>query len=491
MIAFVLVAFLSITWTLASPDGSGPDEPPHVVRAASIVRGELVGDADPVELGGSRIVHVPAIVNDLNLVPACYKFNPRQSAACAPDLIGTGIVIETRTPAGAAPPLYYALVAPPLLVGHSARIIDLVRVLSALISAALIASAITLARAAVASTFLVVGIFASLTPSAVFITAVVNPSSLEISSAVLLWTATILLFTDKATKSARLHRGLVASAAVAGVLFVLSRQLSPLWLAMIGAVVLLSSSWSRIVALVRRADVRVAAAVIVVATLLAAAWLQIEKPLASQRGLGLHRRGFEAIAFAVGHLGYVYRSGIARFGWLDYEAPAGVIVLWSIVLGSVVLLGLALAPRKMKLAIVVLAVASIVVPTLIEASQLDTLGPTWQGRYTLPLIMGVPLLCGLALDRLEPAAGRVVGRLVPWLFGSMAVAQLLSFFFTLRRYVVGVDGPVWFVTAKNGWDPVVPAAVLLCLSLLAVALLYGWLARLAAKPWDRTVRTPA
>ena len=486
----MLVGLLSITWTLASPEGSGPDEAPHVVRAASIARGQLVGADDPLQRGGSRIVEVPQLVDNLNAVPNCYKFQPLRAATCAPPLTGSGDLVETRTPAGAAPPLYYALVAPPLAVGTSGRVIELVRVLSALISAALIASAVTLARAAGASRFLLVGIFASLTPNAVFMSAVVNPSSLEISSATLLWTATILLFTDSAAKSPRVHRMLAVAAAASGVLFVLSRQLSPLWLAMIGVIVLVSSSWSQVRVLLQRIDVRVAAAAIVAATLLAVAWLRIEKPLASQAGLGLHRKGFDAIAFAVGHLGYVYRSGIARFGWLDYEAPLGVIVLWSVVLGALVLLGLAIAPRRVRLAIVLLAVGAIVVPVLIEASQLDTLGPTWQGRYTIPLIMGVPLLCGLALDRLEPAVGRVIGLLVPWLLGAMAVAQVLAFYFTLRRYVVGANGRVWIVGA-GGWDPVVPVAVLLALILLGVVLLYGWLATLAANPGDRTLRTAA
>ena len=486
----MLVALLSITWSLASPEGSGPDEPPHVVRVASVARGQLVGDKDPVERGGSRLVRVPALVNNLNYVPECYKFVPRRSATCAPDLVGTGILVDTRTPAGAAPPLYYLLVSPPLRVGTSGRVIELTRVFSALISAALIASAVTLACAARATKWFLAGMFASLTPNTFFITAVVNPSSLEVTSALLLWTATIFLFVDSRATSPRLRRWLVIAAAVSGVLFVSSRQLSPLWLGIIGGIVLISASWHRVVEVARRVDVWVSAVAIVAATLLSVAWLRVEKPLASQRALGLPRHGFDAIAFAIGHLGYVYRSGVARFGWMDYEAPSGVIALWTIVLAMIVLLGLALAPRRLKIAIVLLGAASVVIPVLIEASQLDTLGPTWQGRYTLPLIMGVPLLCGLALDRVDIAIGTALARLVPWLLGGMAIAQVLSFFFTLRRYVVGSNGRIWFLNA-NGWEPPVPLEVLLVMIVLVVVLLYGWLAMVAPRHGDRTVRGPA
>ncbi|MEY2432208.1 MAG: hypothetical protein QOC92_1933 [Acidimicrobiaceae bacterium] len=448
------------------------------MRVSSIARGQLVGGDDPIEKGGSRIVEVPSVIARLNVFADCFKFQTRRSAYCEGSYSGADVIIDVGTPAGAAPPLYYALVAPPLMVSNSAKGVQPTRALSALISAALIASAITLARASGASRFFLVSMFAVLTPNAISITAVVNPSSLEISSALLLWTASLLLLTDEASKSRPLNRVLVIAAGVAGVLFVSSRALSPLWLALIGGVVAVSSSWSRMTALARRTDVRVAAAAIFAAGLLAVAWIRTEQPLASQSKLGLHRKGWEAIAFAAGHLGFVYRSGVALLGW-DYEAPSAVILLWSVVLGSIVLLGLALSSRKVRIAALLLAAVALVVPVLIEASQLDTLGPTWQGRYTLPLIMGVPLLCGLALDRLDRPVSETLRRLTPWLLGTMAVAQFVAFYFTLRRYVVGVNGPVWFPGADD-WQPPFPAAVVVGLALVAVTLLYGWLARIAS-----------
>jgi hypothetical protein len=448
------------------------------VRVSSIARGQLIGDKDPQELGGSRIVQVPSVIGRLNLLPDCYKFQLQRSAYCAGSFSGVDVIVDVRTPAGASPPLYYALVAPPLMVTNSARGVLPVRALSALISAALIASAITLARASGASRFFIVGMFAALTPAVISITAVVNPSSLEISSALLLWTASLLLLTDQRSKSVRLTRTLVIAAGVAGVLFVSSRALSPLWLALIGGVVAISSSWSRLTAVARRADVRVAAGAIVAAGLLAFAWIRIQDPLASQTKLGLHLHGWDAISFAFGHLGFVYRSGINLFGW-DYEGPSAVLILWSIALGSLILFGIAVGSRKQRFAILLLTACSLVIPVLIEASQLDTLGPTWQGRYTLPLIMGVPLLCGLALDRVDRPVAEVLRPFTPWLLGTMAVAQFVAFYFTLRRYVVGVKGPVWFPAADN-WHPPVPAAVLVGLALVAVTLLYGWLARITS-----------
>ena len=50
ILTFALLIVAMTAWNVASPPGSGPDEPPHVNRAASIARGQLVGDADPIGL---------------------------------------------------------------------------------------------------------------------------------------------------------------------------------------------------------------------------------------------------------------------------------------------------------------------------------------------------------------------------------------------------------------------------------------------------------
>jgi hypothetical protein len=38
--------------------------------------------------------------------------------------------------------------------------------------------------------------------------------------------------------------------------------------------------------------------------------------------------------------------------------------------------------------------------------------------------------------------------------------HLVAFYVALRRYVVGTDGPVWFL-GRDGWVPPIPPAVLL------------------------------
>src|SRR6059058_2800527 len=61
-VTFVLVAVLTGVWGLATPLFANADEPAHVVRAASVARGELVGKTPRSKLlKGYTFVKLPAI----------------------------------------------------------------------------------------------------------------------------------------------------------------------------------------------------------------------------------------------------------------------------------------------------------------------------------------------------------------------------------------------------------------------------------------------
>ena len=62
LVTFVLVAALTGLWGLATPLFANADEQAHVVRAASVARGELVGKTPRSELlKGYTFVKLPAI----------------------------------------------------------------------------------------------------------------------------------------------------------------------------------------------------------------------------------------------------------------------------------------------------------------------------------------------------------------------------------------------------------------------------------------------
>jgi Predicted membrane protein (DUF2142) len=127
---------------------------------------------------------------------------------------------------------------------------------------------------------------------------------------------------------------------------------------------------------------------------------------------------------------------VGVLGWLDTVLPPLVHRVWLTVVAGLCLAA-AVTLRWSRLTVLAALVAAVaLVPAVVGAWRYDDLGLVWQGRYTLPLAAGVPILAGLIA-----ADGWAPGRLIPWLgAGALACMHLLAFAFTLRRHVTGVDG---------------------------------------------------
>ena len=72
---------------------------------------------------------------------------------------------------------------------------------------------------------------------------------------------------------------------------------------------------------------------------------------------------------------------------------AGLLAFLALVIAAIV------TARGRLLAVAAgVAVASLVIPFVISVATFDEFMVAWQGRYTLPLSVGIPLLLALALD---------------------------------------------------------------------------------------------
>ena len=111
--SFALFAALGLAWVVATPIFAAPDEPAHVIRAASVGRGELLGKKLPPErqvppIGGAALeVTAPAIYDHVNV--DCFAFRWNATADCL-RLDGPRTEIKTDTWVGHHPPAYYASV---------------------------------------------------------------------------------------------------------------------------------------------------------------------------------------------------------------------------------------------------------------------------------------------------------------------------------------------------------------------------------------------
>lgn len=101
-----------------------------------------------------------------------------------------------------------------------------------------------------------------------------------------------------------------------------------------------------------------------------------------------------------------FAQSIGAFPIRDQPAPLPVYALWTIPLALVIVMGARRADRRLRVAMLALAVGWVTIPVAASWLTYDTLGFAWQGRYALVLAVGLPLLAGLALDRAGVAAPR-------------------------------------------------------------------------------------
>lgn len=432
-------------WAAAAPPFSGPDETAHVLRAYTAARGELVGEdggSRPEIIGELTRLEVPRSLGDLGEAMACFIFNERQPASCATSVEPGPGDAEYLSTAGRNPPLHHVLVGAPLNAFPRLLGLYLSRTVGAGLVAALLAGAVTVAwtrglRATVA------GLFVACTPMVWYLAGVVNPSSLEVAGAIALWTGGVAVLDDW-RRGGRAGAGALAVVVAGGVGLAMARSLGPLWLGVVAVVLLahaLGAGTARRVLEDRRAQV--AAGIVGLAAVLNTAWVLGVGALEAS-GTRPDTATNEAVAESLGRQLTVWRSLFANFGYLDAQPPDGVAVTWVVCGGALLLLALSAARRVERAVILGLVALALVVPVAVEASQYDDLGAVWQGRYTLPLLAGVPLLAGWALDRARhalPTAASLLGTLVV----VATVAHGAAYWFAIRRYAVGVDGKVWFL----------------------------------------------
>ena len=470
--AFLLIATFSTAWSLVTPPAGGPDEQYHAIKGAAVVTGQFTGRFDPVLGGGATFVEVSARWERLDYMPGCYAFQPEVPADCAGELDGPTGDQDVRTRAGITPPFFHGMVGAPMHFLPTIEGFYLSRLIGSLVAAIMVSAALTLAATA-RSWFLVGGVVVGWTPMAAFLSGVINPSSLEISAATLLWVSGLLLMRPDGVPVG-VQRRLVWFFAAAAIPFVLTRQASPILLAAIVAILVIAAPWARVRALVTDRRMWLPAGLVVAATMGAVVWL-VANPLGpgGDKAVVVYGRR-DMITVPLRRLGVIYEQMIGLFGWLDTRPPSIVRLGWTAAIAILVLLGVTRGPRRLAVATAAAAVASLGVYVGLEGSLLRQTGPIFQGRYILPLAMGIVVLAGRGIDETSPALRR---RLLPVLgivVGLAAAAHLVAIWFGARRFAVGTDGPVWFVGDAR-WQPAIPQGFALTMAAGALVGLVVWI----------------
>lgn len=464
--AFVLFTLMLGLWAMANPLMAGRDEPSHTARAAAAVRGDFFGT--PVEGSTTaRTVTVPALFEQAFGL-TCFTASPHTTALCQPALtyVPAEATVEiTATPSG---PAYYLLTGLPSLVVDSTKVFHLMRAVSLMACAIFLAFALTAAINR-ARPLTIAGFVFAMTPTMFFYGSVVNPIGLGLAASIALWSSGLTVV-DRLRRDEPLGwfgGGLVASASVVALVL----PYGPLWVLFVAAAAVLRSRTERAV-LVRMFEGgrrKVAMAVVLVAAVLGAAGTSRSTESLWSRdavvGPGevpsfLHFITFQTQSLIVGT--------IAKFSWGEFEIPIWLVIVYLGVVAAMVLWLFIVGRRRDRFFLAGLGLAVFVGPAVIRAAGFQSGGAEWSAIDYLPLLIGIPVVLGLALRDPDPrySDDRIVFGPRTFL-GVWASLQFVAYTVNLHRQVKGANGS-WFVTIPGEWPP--PVNWYLLMILYAIAL---------------------
>jgi Predicted membrane protein (DUF2142) len=455
--AFLATALSVGAWSISTPLGAAPDEPSHIIEAAAAVRGEFDSPRVEVKIRGLNLgrvgfVKIPEWVNDISNEPGCYLHRPATPASCSPPVGTDTRSVREPNQFSNYPLLYYLIVGVPTLVSIGSGALHAMQYTGALLDAALIALGLFLLACYSPSRAPLVGALVALSPMVLFLSAVVNSSGMEIAAAFAAWCGGLCI-----VQGPVLSRGLAVATSISVVLLILSRPISPVNAAVIVAVVATVAGCARLRTLLRERRLRLIWIPALLATVAAGIYILIvglPSLLGVPKGPRLSAAG--AVWLTLRQTGDGLRQCIGDFGWLDTPAPGWVIAVWSAVVAGLLIHALLVSPRDRR-ALLLLTVAILAMPVLFESPEINTVGLYWQGRYWLPLVVGLPLVGSCfrphKIDRLSCTTGagrslRLTGLVI--VGGLLAVAQLGAFLRALHRYETGI-GPGAGATVR--WVP--------------------------------------
>ncbi|HEY5877201.1 MAG TPA: DUF2142 domain-containing protein, partial [Ilumatobacteraceae bacterium] len=506
-VTFVIVLAPFLAWALATPPYASPDENDHVRYAVAVASftpveaipaddgqwsAELFEQLDRRALTPERIAvgwgyaRLPAFYGQEGFT--CFNFRSNVTAECQQlgPLDGTSeLVMSTRL----YPKPYYAIVGLPSLVVDNSHTLFAMRAISGALAAAAITFAIMVARRRHRPMLL--GIAVALTPMVWFMGASVNPNGTEIALAMAWWVGLVALLDDERVPRTR---GLLVGTVVVGAGLAVVRPLSLVWLGLIAIVVMINAGLGPLRRVLADRAVLVGGAIVLVVCavqtvlVLGNGSLGSTDPRTALAGIETSA----ALRTSIGRQPKILEEMIGVFGWLDTRVPAAVVVAWLVVLGIVVALALVTGRRRHLIVLAGLGVAAVAVPVALEVQGVSAVGFIWQGRYSLPLAIGVPLLAARAIDighgvTITAPAQR---RLALAVTATTAVGAGIAFYQALRRYTVGVSGSV-LLWDDIRWQPPVPAWSAVVLGVGAHLVMGWWLYMLITHRPPRTTTAAA
>jgi hypothetical protein len=438
-------AFFSVmvVWSFLTPLFSGPDEPSNFIRSAAVVRGEWIGENYPASIEKSywsTYVHIDPQFGTANAIPWCF--------APFPEKPGCGIAVEdapiidipTWTNMGRYPPLPFLISGVGTVFGASNLSVYMARVMTSLVSALLIACS---AYAFLCRKKSLLGLLIASTPGTIFLASAMNPSALEICSAIAMWS--ILPSLHQGQFHDRIIQYIFI---VAGVLLIATRPIGIVMYAAVSVVSWVAFGSTKFIPFIKANKgallIHSVTAVLMAWWYIAVYCYQTSPSLAA---------GAEKISIttqftrSMNHIPELLDQVVGNFGWLDTPIPRGALWLYVLCAAVVIFTALNQLGKRGTLALTVLSMTVICVSIAVDMNFYAMFG--WfgaQGRHIAPILVGVPLLVATQSNfgtRLQ--FGVVTG----W-----SVAMVWAGLGALRRYTVGVNGDnAISMFTERAWNP--------------------------------------
>jgi hypothetical protein len=265
--------------------------------------------------------------------------------------------------------------------------------------------------------------------------------------------------------------GLVAVVAGAASTLLLTRALSPLWVAGILIVLALLAGWRGVRGIVRAHSVQWALVPLALSGAFAVGWIVWAHALdLLPVGVKATETGTPLAASILGNTATWLQQMVGVFGWLDTLSPLLTYLIWYGAVGLFLLLALSCAKARQVGALLLLLAIVVFVPVAISYGQAHRLGIIWQARYIMPMAVGVPLVSVALVERSAALSG-IRTRLATAVCIAVVIGACGAFAEALRRYVTGVLGPIDYLHAGHRiWHPPFGATGLTMAALVVIAL---------------------
>ena len=396
VLGFLLV---QLAWVLAMPPYSGTDEVDHAYRAAAVAAGQVVAPETTAAYGTGAWVTPPDDIVTA-AAPQCRALPYTAAVNCsASEELGAGLV-SVPSSAGRYNPAYYAVVGAAALPFDGYGALYAMRLMSIALCTAFLALAVWCLDRFARGPAPVVALVIAATPMVLFSGAIVAPNGVEMTAAVALWCALLGLMAVQL--SSRDRRGLVAAAAVSACVLATVRALGPLWLVLI-VIAVLALQWPRralesVRTCLRSRTGLVGCAVVGLTALAGGIWTLWFNALdVAHDGRGSLDPTVR-LSLALRDVPLWVLQSMGAFPFRGNPAPPLTYACLLVALGVLMVLAWRWASRRARVVLGSIAGLGLLIPFVITMASVSSYGNAWQGRYTLPFTLGLPLVAGYLLD---------------------------------------------------------------------------------------------